>query len=168
MSLKHNILEDLNDPQKIDFEVLLLTSLLIDRFRFGSVKEIDATVDKDFDLGPPTKKDISAVTERLIAFIRTSPTPLLLQQTITTLGRSGNPDIIEIIQPLLKKHVEQLLEINTVVYASMVALDECGAAIFTRKSFGLSEFDQNIADASQYLNQNTENSSLGEIKAPKN
>ena len=154
MSLKHTILENLNDPAKVDFEVLLLTSLLIERYHSGSVKETDAAVDKDFDMGPPSKKDLTAVVERLIAFIETSPPPLLLQQTITTLGRCREDRIRGIVRSLLAKYLEQMLEINTVVYASMVALDECGAEIFSRNSFGLSEFDLNIADASEYIKNN--------------
>jgi len=151
MSLKHKILDDLKFPGKIDFEVLLLSSMLIERYRYGSVS--DAAVDKEFDRGPPTKKDIAAVTERLVAFIHTCPPPLLLQQTITTLGRCADGSISDVVTPLLEKYLGQLLEINTVVYACMVALDECGAVIFSRKSFGLSEFDQNITDASRYLKE---------------
>ena len=151
MSLKHTILENLQDASKIDFEVLLLSSLLLQRFRYGSVKDTDVSVDKEFDQGPPTKNDIKAVIERLIAFIHTSPPPLLLQQAITTLGASGDDSVCEVIQPILQKYLQQMLEINTVVYASMVALDDCGAAVFSRNNFGLSEFDLNITDANQFL-----------------
>jgi len=164
MSLKHTILENLNNSEKIDFEVLLLTSLLIERFHSGSVKGTDVAVDKDFDKGPPSKKDISVVVQRLIAFIETSPPPLLLQQTITTLGRCREEHVRDIVQPILEKYLERMLEINTVVYASMVALDECGAEIFSRNSFGLSEFDLNIADASQYIKNNSSKIKKSDLK----
>lgn len=151
MNLTQKILEDTSDTSRIDFEVLLMARTMIDKYRYGSVSETEDAVDKDFDQFPPTFRDIKQLKHNLSEFVMSSPHPLLLQQAISTLGRTGDKKIVKLLQPFLHAYLSQVFEANTVVYSTMVALDECGENIFSRNSFGLSDFDDNVSDARSYL-----------------
>ena len=151
MSLKKQILQDSSQVEKIDFEVLLLAGLMIDRVRHGDVTDFDQGVEKEFQQDPPTAEDLVLLKENIVKFIYSSPSALLLQQAISTLGKTGDKDIVTFVKPFLHRYLRQLLEINTVIYSSMVALDHCGEPVFSRDQYGLAEFDNNIADAKDYL-----------------
>lgn len=152
MTLKQQILHDSSHIEKIDFEVLLLAELFIDRVRSGDISALDPGVEFEFQQDPPRLEDLAILKQNLVKFIYSSPSTLLLQQAISTLGKTGDKDIVRLIKPFLQHYLRQLLEINTVIYSSMVALDFCGELVFSRDQYGLAEFDHNIADARHYLN----------------
>lgn len=151
MSLRKQILHDSSQIEKIDFEVLLLAGLMIERVRKGAIG--DEGVEQEFQEDPPTEEDIVLLKENIVKFIYSTPPTLLLQQAIGTLGKTGDKDIVAFIKPFLHRYLRQLLEINTVIYSAMVALDHCGEPVFSRDQFGLAEFDHNISDARNYLKE---------------
>lgn len=153
MSLRQKILEDTSHLNRIDFEVLLLTELFIEYAKGSDISAIDAEIAGEFEADPPTATDLVRIKENLASFIYHSPTTLILQQAIATLGKIGDQDVVTYIKPFLHRYLRHLLEVNTVIYASMVALDECGEAIFSRDHYGLAEYNENIKDARNYINR---------------
>lgn len=153
MTLRQKILDDTAHLDRIDFEVLLLTELFIERAKGGDISKYDPQIEAEFQQDPPTMVDLIRIKENLASFIYQNRSTLILQQAIATLGKIGDQDVVTYIKPFLHRYLRHLLEVNTVIYSSMVALDHCGEAIFSRETFGLGEYNQNIQDARNYINQ---------------